>query len=874
MRGVTANGQITLGDAFAPIERPRLLERFLTAAHYRITSVIAPAGYGKSVAMRQYLLTLPSFLLYEVASDATTLAPFARGLVTALCNVVPDLEAAFASASPAGDRQCTAGELAAWLAPRLRDLDTTIAIDDLHIGDDDPEITHFVTALLDDARIRARWVLSSRTAGALPYITWLAYGAMDLTIDAYDLGFTFEEARAMANASHIGVSDEELRAILDLVEGWPTALTFALRTRTRVNDLRTVAATTRELVYRYLAEQVYDGLDIELQRLLRFAAFLPRLELPLAVAGGFNDAAKLIASLRERVAFVMPIDVQTFRLHDLFRDFVLRQIELDGADRAETERHAVAQILEENGRFGDTLELYLEASANAEADIERILERANFELITGGHIDKVERALKRLSKNRLVENVYILGLRAAVEAYHSRTAQARAWYQLVIERSSDPRFRRAVIFRLANLELEASKTDTLTIESLLREDDLDTIERCEGYGYLAVAYAIRASLDEARTAIEQALALADLTPDDVRSRTYARACEIATLGRDDATAIRFGKKAVDVALAAGFPAIAGRAYALLARNALWTQRRAEALYFAEQAASYAARGSDHDTLQRALAFALRIAAESGNDDRVAAIEAEIQRHTGSGATPPLWHRAYGLALAAAGEGDFESAHEHCSRIPEDDMVPSRRLLRAACLALFFAAGNRRGDALRMLVAYDTALAREDINAPLNSYDDLHLAQRAVVLTHIALGRRTSAMRVLRALDDPDDAFRAYDQALAAMLTENPNAFREACSRLGTFHFGGYARLCTRVGNREAGERVPQPASLTRAELLVLAAIADGCSNKTIAEAQGRTINTIRTHVSSILRKLGARSRGEAVAIARRQKSITESGAVP
>jgi DNA-binding CsgD family transcriptional regulator len=46
-------------------------------------------------------------------------------------------------------------------------------------------------------------------------------------------------------------------------------------------------------------------------------------------------------------------------------------------------------------------------------------------------------------------------------------------------------------------------------------------------------------------------------------------------------------------------------------------------------------------------------------------------------------------------------------------------------------------------------------------------------------------------------------------------------------------------------------------------MAGGMSNKAIADEQRRTINTVRTHVSSILRKLGSESRGEAVATGRR-----------
>ena len=59
-----------------------------------------------------------------------------------------------------------------------------------------------------------------------------------------------------------------------------------------------------------------------------------------------------------------------------------------------------------------------------------------------------------------------------------------------------------------------------------------------------------------------------------------------------------------------------------------------------------------------------------------------------------------------------------------------------------------------------------------------------------------------------------------------------------------------------------PIELTAVELDILRAMQLGLSNQAIADEQGRTVNTIRTHVSSILRKLGAGSRSEAIVKAR------------
>ncbi|WP_158894794.1 response regulator transcription factor [Amycolatopsis anabasis] len=61
----------------------------------------------------------------------------------------------------------------------------------------------------------------------------------------------------------------------------------------------------------------------------------------------------------------------------------------------------------------------------------------------------------------------------------------------------------------------------------------------------------------------------------------------------------------------------------------------------------------------------------------------------------------------------------------------------------------------------------------------------------------------------------------------------------------------------SGDRHP----LTAIELDILEAIARGQKNAEIAKNQYRSVETVRSHVRTILRKLGARNRAHAVAIA-------------
>jgi DNA-binding NarL/FixJ family response regulator len=58
-------------------------------------------------------------------------------------------------------------------------------------------------------------------------------------------------------------------------------------------------------------------------------------------------------------------------------------------------------------------------------------------------------------------------------------------------------------------------------------------------------------------------------------------------------------------------------------------------------------------------------------------------------------------------------------------------------------------------------------------------------------------------------------------------------------------------------------TLTKRELEVLALMAEGLANKTMAARLGLRLNTVRNHVQNLLVKLGAHSKLEAVAIASR-----------
>jgi DNA-binding CsgD family transcriptional regulator len=78
----------------------------------------------------------------------------------------------------------------------------------------------------------------------------------------------------------------------------------------------------------------------------------------------------------------------------------------------------------------------------------------------------------------------------------------------------------------------------------------------------------------------------------------------------------------------------------------------------------------------------------------------------------------------------------------------------------------------------------------------------------------------------------------------------------------------RVSGNATRRVAPDPSELTAREVDVLLLVAEGLTNPQVAAALFLSPKTVELHVSRILSKLGARTRGEAVARARRAGLLT------
>jgi DNA-binding NarL/FixJ family response regulator len=123
--------------------------------------------------------------------------------------------------------------------------------------------------------------------------------------------------------------------------------------------------------------------------------------------------------------------------------------------------------------------------------------------------------------------------------------------------------------------------------------------------------------------------------------------------------------------------------------------------------------------------------------------------------------------------------------------------------------------------------------------------------------------------DPEHALDALHSGAAAILPRSAEApeiaaaIDAAMRGLSVVPTALLRALLAPAGAAPDRGGAPGP-ELTQRELGVLAALADGASNKAIARRLGISFHTVKFHVASILAKLDAESRTEAVAQAARR----------
>ncbi|MFF0080020.1 LuxR C-terminal-related transcriptional regulator [Streptomyces canus] len=337
--------------------RQRLVQHLGQALVTPLTLVNGPAGAGKTLLAADWAAGLrqPVAWLTVEAGDRRP------GVFWAY--VLQALRACGASASDAvgapADASRVDRKLLAALAAELNDRDRPVVLVlDEYDRMTDPEVTEQLEFVLHHAGRGLHLVLVTRTEPLLPLHRYRAAGELT-EIRAAELAFTPEEAVALLELHGLSLPVPAASALVDRTRGWAAGLRLSALAALESADpelyLKEFDAD-RSTVADFLLAEVLRGQPEETQDLLLRVSVLERFSPELANALTLRtDAEPILAGLHRDNAFVEYLGHSSYQLHPLFRE-ILRahlRVRLPGLE-PELHRRA-ARWLRRSGFLPETL---------------------------------------------------------------------------------------------------------------------------------------------------------------------------------------------------------------------------------------------------------------------------------------------------------------------------------------------------------------------------------------------------------------------------------------------------------------------------------------------------------------------------------------
>lgn len=873
----------------AMISRERLLGRLHEGMRSRVTLVSAAAGSGKSTILSAWL---DLFTLQPAAPDSppaikaswltldetdNQLTRFLRCLVAAILESYPDSCAGIAALlyeNPDPSIEAVADALINDLA--LVPGRLVLVLDDLH-QIDDAAIHVLLARLVQHAPPTLHLVLSTRMDPPLPLVRWRAQGWLN-ELRQQELFFTVEEAAAFLTRSlGSAPAPEIVVAVHKYTEGWPVGMRLAALALRGHGDpaafLVDVAANSDRYVIDYLGENVLDQQPPEIQHFLMCTAILKRFNPTLCAAVLQIDEAvaqQQLSAVDRANLFLIDLNAprRWVRYHHQFQSMLLSKL------NERYDQQAIATLYRRAATWmGVHAELsealgYLIAIGDFEPAAD-LIESRRVALLNRRHYQELAESLALMPPRLLHQRPLLLLASAWVQHWWLDRARAAATIdrleQLLNDEATAMPESRQHLVRLEMTALRAGLDPAATDQGSLA---LIQATWARARPYLAQIHctvvAILAERCQWLGAVESGLAILDDAleqttdwPALARCHLLSERAKLLFWAINLVEAEQAAQVCLDLARRQDLPSITGPCRLILGviahvRNqwdlaatylaGLVSDFHLENGRYAILAASalieiYAFQG----TPERARPYIerLRDYARSVNLrymlDHVLALEAFLAMACGNQSAAMAW------AITASHDSLVTNMTSESDRIP------------LACVRILLAEGSPSSLAAADRIVRELCSFHESRH---HWYFTIE-AQVFQALTWARLERTELALVVL------DQAIqRAVPKGVWGLFTIRGQPIKELLQALR--RQGGSPVLVDVVLAAFPVQIVGAPADdelsrLTDRELDVLRLMADGLSNKEIAQRLILSTNTVRNHAASIFDKLQVENRSQAVA---------------
>jgi LuxR family transcriptional regulator, maltose regulon positive regulatory protein len=389
------------------VDRPRVRRGLDAGRDASLTLVAAPAGYGKTTAVRAWCASLDAALAW-VALDAGDNDPVLLWtyIATAVDRVRSGLgRGALRRLGVAGSpMEVAVDELMNGAAALGSEL--VVVLDDLHLVTSE-ECLSSIDYALAHLPSNTHVVVLTRVDPALGLGGLRASGAL-AEVRAADLAFTTAEAyELLVVVGHLELGAEEIDLLVERTEGWPAALVLAgLWLRSVDDPARAVRAFRGEhrFVADYLSSEVLAALDEDAREFLHGAAVLGEVTAELC-DGVLNrtDSAARLAELERSNFFVSRLERGGwFRIHSLLAEYARARLAAREPGEPASIHRRAAEWLRSRGSPVQAVEHA--AAAGDHELVAQLLVEYHLSLIRGGASRTLLRWVQTLPDDRIVEH--------------------------------------------------------------------------------------------------------------------------------------------------------------------------------------------------------------------------------------------------------------------------------------------------------------------------------------------------------------------------------------------------------------------------------------------------------------------------------------
>ncbi len=488
-----------------PVERARLFDRVDEGSAARLTLVSAPPGFGKTTLVSEWLHRMGRraawISLDEGDNDPLRFLVYLTAALRSVDQRIGDSTLALLRSQPAAPAESV---LTSLINDTLLLDDLVLVLDDYHVISS-PQVHEALTYLLEHLPAQLHLIITSRVDPPLP-LSRLRSRRQLTEIRSTDLRFTADEAADFLNdVVGLELAAEAIEALESRTEGWIAGLQLAalsMQNRSDLSGFIQAFTGSHRHVVDYLADEVLQRQSEKVQRFLVETSVLDRLYGPLcdALTMG-DDGGEMLRTLEEGNLFIIPLDEERcwYRYHHLFADFLRNRLAgLDPSRPAMLHRRASAWH-EGAGLMTEAIAHAVAAGDMAEA-ARLVLENAQ-DMLVRSEMVTLRTWLGHLPREVVMESPYlslvtcwVLMLTGAMDEVPNilRNAEERIPFAKETERQMLAGHAAAVNGYLTRIRGELHRSIVLSEEALALLPDGEMIVRGTttlnmGYSYLGLA---------------------------------------------------------------------------------------------------------------------------------------------------------------------------------------------------------------------------------------------------------------------------------------------------------------------------------------------------------------------------------------------------